>query len=183
MLVLMGYDDLSRAELEEVTVQLEAELVQMEQHAKKIKADFENYKKEQPDRRQRWTQKAEKDLARDLIRVLDNLERAIMSADEDSTLLTGVEMVADELFNTLQERGLERITAEEAEFDPRVHSAVDTQPHAEDNVVVETRRHGYTYQDDVLREAEVVVGKAEDTADTAEEAVGDMNTTADEQDT
>lgn len=173
----MGYEDLSRAELEEVTAQLEEELERMEDRAKKIKADFTNYKKQEQNRRQQWKQEAEKELARDLIGVLDNLERAIMSADsEDSTLLKGVEMVADELFNTLQARGLERITAEEAEFDPRIHSAVDTRPHDEDNVVLETRRHGYRYQDDVLREAEVVVGKAQDTADAASD---DMDTAQD----
>jgi molecular chaperone GrpE len=164
----MGYEDLSRDELAEVTVELENELARMEERAMAIKADFENYKKQEQDRRDQWKQEAEKDLARDLIGVLDNLERAIMSADSDgSTLLKGVEMVADELFNTLQERGMERITAEEAEFNPRIHSAVDTQPHDEDNVVLETRRHGYRYQDDVLREAEVVVGKAQDSAGTA----------------
>lgn len=180
--MLMTYGELSREELAEVVSQLEDELEQKEQElaelettAKRVKADFENYKKKQDERKQRWRKKAEKDLAKDLIRVLDNLERAMMSANEDSNLLKGVEMVADELFNTLKERGLERITPDGDIFDPRIHNAVATQPADEENKVLETQRPGYLYGDDVLREAAVVVGKAE--KDT--ESNDDMNTADD----
>lgn len=154
------YEDLSREELIEVIVELEDQLDEMEQTAKKVKADFENYKREQPERKQRWQERAQKNLAQDLIQVLDNLERAIMSADaENTTLLTGVEMVADELYNTLAERGLQQIDPDGDTFDPRIHTAVDTTHHERDDIIVETRRKGYMYQDDVIREAEVVVGK------------------------
>lgn len=162
----MAYEDLSRAELVEVVQALEDEIDyreetydDLEQHAKKIKADFENYKAKQDERRDKWREEAQKELAEELIRVLDNLERAMMAADEDSQVVKGVEMVADELFNILKERGLERITAESDTFDPRIHNAVDTTPHEQDDIVVETRRPGYRYNGDVLREADVVVGK------------------------
>ncbi len=159
-----AYEDLSREELVEVVVELEDQLGRMEQTAKKVKADFENYKKEQPERKHRWRERAQKDLAQELIQVLDNLERAIMSADgENTTLLQGVEMVADELYNTLAERGLQRIHPDGDTFDPRIHTAVDTTHHEQDNIVVETRRKGYMYNDNVIREAEVVVGKNNDT--------------------
>lgn len=178
----MRYEELSQDELEEVVVALEDEIEKREQTAKRIKADFENYKKQESERKQRWKTRAQKELAQDLIQVLDNLERAIMSANnENSTLLKGVEMVADELYNLLAKHGLERISADGDTFNPRIHTAVDTTPHDEDNVVVETRRDGYMYDGDVIREAEVVVGKHNDTENehtttepsTGEQEVGD----------
>ncbi|MDY6770331.1 MAG: nucleotide exchange factor GrpE [Candidatus Nanohaloarchaea archaeon] len=165
----MTYGDLSRPELEEALQELEERVSRLEderdeweRRAKKIKADFENYKKDQDDRKQRWQHEARKDLAEDLIAVMDNLERAIMSADEDSGLLQGVKLVADQLYETLEQCGLERIDAEGEEFDPRLHNAVDTRHHPEHNKVLEQQRAGYMYRDQVLREAEVVVGQNED---------------------
>ncbi|MDY6777537.1 MAG: nucleotide exchange factor GrpE [Candidatus Nanohaloarchaea archaeon] len=162
----MAYSQLSREQLEEALQHLEEELQEererreeIERAAKQIKADFENYKKEQQERKERWQEEARKELAEDLISILDNLERAIMSAEEDSSLYQGVKMVADQLYEALAKRGLQRIDAEGEEFDPRLHSAVDTEEHHTDDEVLEMRRAGYMYGDDVLREAEVVVGK------------------------
>ena len=51
------------------------------------------------------------------------------------------------------------VGGEGEEFDPRHHRAVETVEHDEDDVVVEQKRKGYRFDDKVLREAEVVVGK------------------------
>jgi molecular chaperone GrpE len=90
---------------------------------------------------------------------MDNLERAIMSADEDSTLLQGVKMVSDQLYETLEKKGLQRIDAEGEEFDPNIHNAVETREHEKDRKVLEQKRPGYMYDDKVLRPAEVVVSE------------------------
>lgn len=162
----MVYKDFSREQLEEALKEMEKRVEELEEEkeryekmAKKFKADFENYKKKQGERKKRWQEKAEKDLAKDLISVMDNLERAIMSANEDSSVIQGVKMVADQLYNSLEKRGLQRINAEGEEFDPRLHNAVDTTEHEKENHVVKAKRKGYLYKDKVLREAEVVVGK------------------------
>jgi molecular chaperone GrpE len=68
-------------------------------------------------------------------------------------------MVADQLYDKLEKKGLERIDAEGEEFDPKLHKAVDTEQHEEENKVLEQKRKGYMFNDKVLREAEVVVGK------------------------
>lgn len=130
----------------------------------KIKADFQNYRDDEDTRKQRWKDEARKDLAHDLIGVMDNLERAITSADEDTAILQGVKMVADQLYESLERRGLSRIDAAGEEFDPQLHSAVDIEEHHTHNEVIEQRRHGYMYDDQVLREAEVVVGQHPDRA-------------------
>ena len=164
----MNYKELSRDQLEEALEELEEEARELEEErdeweekSKKIKADFENYKKEQDERKQKWQKKAEESLAEDMIEVMDNLERAIASADEDSAILQGVKMVADQLYEELEKRGLERIDAEGEEFDPGMHKAVETREHDEQDQILEQKRKGYMFEDKVLREAEVVVGKEE----------------------
>jgi len=162
----MSYEELSREQLEEVLQEIEEELAETEkekeeweQRAKKVKADFENYKKKQDERKENWQKKAQEKLAEDMIQIMDNLERAILSADEENTVVKGVKMVSDQLYEELQKRGLQQIDAEGEEFDPNLHKAVETQKHEEHRKVLEQKRKGYMFDDKVLREAEVVVGE------------------------
>lgn len=162
------YEDFSREELEEALNEFEEKYSELkkkseelEYEKKKAQADFQNYKKREDQRKDRWQKQAQETLAEDLIEVMDNLERALASADEDSALVKGVKMVADQLYQTLQKKGLERIDAEGEEFDPRYHKAVETREHEEHNQVLEQKRIGYRFEDKVLREAEVVVSKTE----------------------
>lgn len=162
----MTYENLSREQLEEAVETLEKEVSDLEEEkneweskAKKVKADFENYKKKEAEKKQRWKKQAEENLAGELIEIMDNLERAIASADEDSGIVQGVKMVADQLYEKLEKKGLQRIDAEGEEFDPNLHKAVETREHDKENKVLEQKRKGYMFEDKVLREAEVVVGR------------------------
>lgn len=166
---MMSYQDLSREELIEALEQMEQRLEtveteknEFEKLAKKTKADFENYKKKQDERKQRWQTEAERKLSKDLISVIDNFERALMAADENSSIYQGVKMVADQLYDTLEKRGLERINAEGEEFDPQIHNAVETQEHEDENQVLEQKKPGYKHGDKVLRPADVVVSEKDD---------------------
>jgi molecular chaperone GrpE len=163
----MNYENLSREELiealqemEERAIKAEEEASEWEEKAKKAKADFDNYKKNEDERKERHQDQAREKLAEDLISVMDNLERAIMSADEDSTLLKGVKMVSDQLYDTLEKKGLQRIDAEGEEFDPNIHNAVETREHEEERQVLEQKRPGYMYGEKILRPAEVVVSQS-----------------------
>lgn len=160
----MDYSELSEEKKIEALKQLEKELEdsqeqasEWEETAKKVKADFENYKKKQDKRKDKWQHQAKEGLAEELIEVIDNLERAIISANEDSALLQGVKMVADQLYEKLESEGLERIDAEGEEFDPNLHKAVEKKENG--RKVVEEKRKGYMFGDKVLREAEVVIGE------------------------
>lgn len=162
----MAYSELSEEQKIEALQTMEKELdeaqkqaSEWEEKAKKVKADFENYKKDQDERKENWQNQAKENLAEELIEVIDNLERAILSADEDSSLLQGVKMVADQLYEKLEKEGLERIDAEGEEFDPNLHKAVEKKE--DGKKVVEEKRKGYMFGDRVLREAEVVVGNRE----------------------
>ncbi|AOV94509.1 hypothetical protein AQV86_01120 [Nanohaloarchaea archaeon SG9] len=162
----MNYENLSREELiealeemEKRSIEAEKESSEWEEKAKKAKADFENYKKKEDERKERHKEQAREKLAQELISVMDNLERAIMSADEDSTLLQGVKMVSDQLYETLEKKGLQRIDAQGEEFDPNIHNAVETREHEEERKILEQKRPGYMYGEKVLRPAEVVVSE------------------------
>lgn len=161
----MSYEELSREQLEEALQEIEEELAEVqkerdekEELAKKVKADFENYKKREEERKEEWQRQSQQKLAEELIEVMDNLERAILSAEENSTVVQGVKMVSDQLYETLKKKGLQRIDAEGEEFDPKMHKAVDTEE-GDHNQVLRQKRKGYMFDDRVLREAEVIVGK------------------------
>ncbi len=163
----MSYENLSREQLIEALKEIEDELEEekrerekFENLAKKNKADFENFKKKQDERKERWQDQAKEDLAEDLIEVMDNLERALKAADEETAVVQGVTMVKDQLYQTLNAEGLEIIETGER-FDPEVHKAVETREHEEHEpkTILEEKRKGYRYGEKVLRPAEVVVAK------------------------
>ena len=161
----MSYEELSREKLIEALKEMEEELAEerkereeFEKLAKKHKANFENYKKKQDERKEKWQSLAKEELAEDLIEVMDNLERALMAADEQTPVVQGVEMVKDQLYQKLNSEGLEVIEIGE-NFDPEVHKAVETREHEEHppKTILEEKRKGYKYRDKILRPAEVVV--------------------------
>ena len=161
----MNYQDLTREQLEQALAETEKRLhdeqekrQELEKLARKHKADLENYRKKQPERKERWQNKALQELSEDLIEVIDNLERALEAADEDTAVVQGVEMVRDQLYQTLNAEGLEVIETGDR-FDPEVHKAVETREHEEHEpkTILEEKRRGYRYGEKVLRPAEVVV--------------------------
>lgn len=163
----MSYEELSREQLIEALNEMEekfdeerTERKKFENLAKKTKADFENFKKKQDERKERWQSQAKQELAEDLIEVMDNLERALMAADEETAVVKGVEMVKDQLYQTLNAEGLEIIETGET-FNPEIHKAVETREHEEHEpkTILEEKRKGYKYGEKVLRPAEVVVAE------------------------
>jgi len=161
----MSYEDLSREQLVEALEEMEenfeqerSERKRFEELAKKTKADFENYKKKQDERKERWQDKAKEELSEDLIEVIDNLERALMAAEEETAVVKGVEMVNEQLYNTLNREGLKVIETGD-KFDPEMHKAVETKEHEEHEpkTILDEKRKGYRFGEKILRPAEVVV--------------------------
>jgi molecular chaperone GrpE len=103
-------------------------------------------------------------LARELLPALDNFERALAAAEEqpenrDHHLTDGIRLVQTELLAALARVGIEPDSPKGQRFDPHRHEAVAQQPidGAEPGTIVEVYSAGYTYGDDVLRPAKVVV--------------------------
>lgn len=153
-----------KQQLEKQAEQSDKEAEEYLDHLKRLKAEFENYKKRMIRERQQIVNWAVEDLIRDFLPVLDDLERAIKCSETSKDfdgLFEGIKMVHQHFKKLLKEKGLEEIPAEGKEFDPHIHEAlmqVESDKHP-DNVVVEELRKGYRFKDKVLRPALVKVNK------------------------
>ena len=103
-------------------------------------------------------------LARELLPALDNFERALAAAEaqpenRDHHLTDGIRLVQSELLGALARVGIEPDSPKGERFDPHRHEAVAQQPvdGAQPGTIVEVYSAGYTYGEDVLRPAKVVV--------------------------
>lgn len=101
-------------------------------------------------------------LARDLLTVLDNVDRAIASAEKNhdaGALLEGFKLVKQQLVTVLQQHNCQEIPAAGAEFDPQFHAAILQQPSPDvpANHVSLVAQAGYQMYDRVVRPAQVIV--------------------------
>lgn len=156
-----------RREVEELEKQAQASDKEAEEyldHLKRLKAEFENYKKRMVKERQQIINWTVEDLIKEFLPVLDDLERAIDSANTSqdfSSLVEGVKMVYDHFKRLLKDKGIQQIPAEGQEFNPHLHEAIqgcESEEHP-DNVVVEEMRKGYIFKGRVLRPSMVKVNK------------------------
>jgi len=128
-------------------------------------AELENFKKRALRERDELARFANESLIKDLLPVVDNLERAIAHAaggGNGKPLVEGVEMVLKGLLDVLAKHGVTQISAAGQSFDPAKHEAmaqVESAAH-EPNTVVEELHKGYMLHDRLLRPALVSVAKA-----------------------
>jgi molecular chaperone GrpE len=109
--------------------------------------------------------RAHERLVKELLPVLDDLERALAAAEEheEAKLEEGVRLVHRELKAALDREGLAEIETDGV-FDPHVHEALLSQPsEAEEGSVLEVLQKGYKLGDRVLRPARVVVAAPQET--------------------
>ena len=126
---------------------------------KRLAAEFDNYRKRTARDQESLVARAAERLVKELLPVLDDLERALVAADEhqEAKLEEGVRLVHRSLAAALSKEGLEEIATEGA-FDPHVHEALLSQPSdADEGTVIEVLQKGYRLGDRVLRPARVVV--------------------------
>jgi molecular chaperone GrpE len=146
-------------ELEERLAALEAERDEYLNDLKRVAADFENYRKRAARDQESLVARAHERLVKELLPVLDDLERALEAARDSGTrsVEEGVRLVHRELKAALEREGLAEIETN-GSFDPHVHEALLTQPsEAEEGSVLEVLQKGYKLGDRVLRPARVVV--------------------------
>src|SRR5258708_23260981 len=127
----------------------------------RLAADFENYKKRAARERDEYVTFANERLIKELLPVLDDLERALQAAaeHEEAKLEEGVELVHRSLASLLERNGVEEIDTE-GTFDPHVHEALLSQPsEAEQGSVIDVVQKGYTIGDRVVRPARGIVSE------------------------
>ncbi|MDP8921568.1 MAG: nucleotide exchange factor GrpE [Chloroflexota bacterium] len=128
-------------------------------------ADFLNWKRRADQEKSDATRLGEAVVIADLLRVLDDFERAFVALPAELRRLTwieGIHMIWGKLFAILEARGLAPIEALGRDFDPREHEAVlredDADP-SEQTAVVEELQRGYRFHDRVIRPTLVTVGR------------------------
>jgi molecular chaperone GrpE len=128
--------------------------------ARRAQADFENYRKRAAKEAALAGQRAKSGLVRELLPVVDNLERALASAgDEEQHLAEGVRLVHSELIAVLERNGVEQFDPRGERFDPEEHEALSmrSEDGAESGTVVDVVEKGYRANGGILRPARVVV--------------------------
>lgn len=148
---------------QELAKQEEAMAAQQQQYLR-LQADFDNYRKRARQEKEDTAKYATGDALSNLLPVLDNLERALNggnSCQEVKDFVVGVEMVYRQLQETLQNLGLEYITAVGEKFDPQWHEAIAmVEGDAEKSgLIVEELQKGYRFKDKLLRPSMVKVGQ------------------------
>jgi molecular chaperone GrpE len=169
-------DELTEAEIEEAEIEepepegpapddpvaiLEKERDEYLALAQRVQADFENYRKRAVRDQERLVGHAHERLVRELLPILDGLERALGAAEqhEEAKVIEGVKLVEQSLRSALGKEGLVEISTD-GPFDPHVHEALLTQPSdAEAGSVLEVVQRGYRLGDRVVRPARVIVAE------------------------
>lgn len=130
----------------------------------RLYAEFENYKKRAQRDQTDYTKFAAEKIIKELLPVVDNLERAVAharSANADSSIVDGLTLIVRQFVDALQKSGCEPIEAAGKPFDPAIHQAlaqVESTHHDPDTVVEEAQR-GYLLHGRILRPSLVTVSK------------------------
>ena len=126
----------------------------------RVRAETENFKKRMLREKSEALRFASEPLVRDLLPVVDNLERAVEHADGNGqSIIEGVQLVLKSLLDVLERYGVKRVDAVGEQFDPARHEAmaqVESPEHAP-NQVVHQHHSGYLLHDRLLRPALVTV--------------------------
>lgn len=139
----------------------------------RIAAEFENFKRRALKERQDLHNYAHENLIKQLLPVVDNLERAVGHARQEEggdakSLLEGIELTYRSLMQALEKLGVQGIESEGERFDPKIHEAIRQMPSAEheSGVVAEVFQKGYLLKDRLIRAALVAVSSGpEETSD------------------
>ena len=127
--------------------------------AQRVQADFETFRRRTKATRAEAFEDGAREFIKQLLPVVDNLERAIAQDSSDEQLMTGVKLVYKQLMETLEKRGVTVIDRPGEKFDPNLENAVmqGTADEGEPGTVCAVLQKGYKMGDHVLRHAMVKV--------------------------
>jgi molecular chaperone GrpE len=145
--------------------QLAAERDELKDRLLRLAAETDNYKKRSEREKNEFLKRANERLLKDLLPVMDNLERAMEHAVEEGGaeegMIKGLELTGHELWKVMEKHGVERIEALGEPFDPEFHEAMMQQedPDVDENTVIGVLQRGYLLHGRLLRPAMVIVSK------------------------
>ena len=156
-------DKKNKAKKEDIK-ELKGQLASERDRVLRLSAEFENYSKRKQRELDDFKKFANETVFRQLLTVVDNLERAISSTKENSDkggILEGVKLTYKEILKLFETFNVKPVEAENQPFDPNFHQAV-TQEETDDfpeNTVSRVLQKGYVLHDRLIRPAMVVVSK------------------------
>jgi molecular chaperone GrpE len=142
-----------------------AELAELKDRYLRLGADFDNFRRRSLKERQDLHNYANENLVKELLPIVDNLERAVehgrkeeQRGDSDN-LLQGIELTYRSLLQLLTRQGVVEIQALDQAFNPQIHEAVRRVPTSDKpaGTIVEVYQKGYMLKDRMLRPAMVAV--------------------------
>jgi molecular chaperone GrpE len=153
---------------------LRSELQEAKDCALRLQAELENYRKRAAREVREERRYANLPMMRDLLPVLDNMDRAIEAAEKThdaASLLEGVKMVARQLEEVLKRHQCVRIQALNEPFDPHLHEAISQQPSDEHptGTVLRVTQNGFQLHDRVVRPSQVIVSSADKSGEKSRE--------------
>lgn len=143
--------------------------------ARRIQADFDNYRKRTVKDMEDARKRATDDLIAELLTTVDDLDRALCLAEEDNEFIRGIKGVRQNLMKTLEVRGVKEIPTD-CKFNPEVHEALSTVDGDEDGNIAEVYQKGYFCDDRVLRYSKVKVTKVPEKENLTAGETADKNT-------
>ncbi len=158
--------DLPKSEIDELKAEIEElkrQNVALRDQMLRTQAEAENFRKRMRREKDEFARFAREGFVRDLLPVKDNLERALLHADEEpEAIVAGVKLTLEQFDSTFKSMGVECVECQGQAFDPELHEAmsqVDSDEH-EPNTVVGELQKGYQLNGRLLRPAMVTVAKA-----------------------
>lgn len=139
--------------------QLQAEVADLRDRSARTLADFDNFRKRSEKERDEDRRFANADVFRQLLPVIDNLERALSAEGSEQDLKVGVDLILRQIKDLLVSSGVERVAAMGSLFDPQFHEAVSREedPSVKDPTVIHELQSGFTMHGRLLRPAVVMV--------------------------
>ncbi len=140
--------------------ELEKKLKEAEQKHVYLYAEFENFKKRALREQQETIKFGWKNVAANLLEVLDNFERALTFAkpEGDPDLVSGLKMVSQQFKSVLEKQGVTEIQTADQAFNPELHEAVGQIPSEKAaGIIVQEQQKGYTLHGRLLRPSRVLI--------------------------
>ena len=129
--------------------------------ARRLQADFDNFRKRTEKENEEFKKYAVAGLAKSLLTIADDMDRALGSAKEENELTAGIRGIRQNLMKILEENGIAEISTD-CKFDPNMHEALCMVEGDTDGEIAEVFQKGYRLHDRIIRYPKVKVTKKKD---------------------
>lgn len=150
---------------EEIIEELEEQIQTLNDKHLRLQAEFDNFRKRTFKERMELIKHAGEDTLKDLLPIIDDIDRAIInneSAKDLQAVKEGISLIQIKFQDFLKSKGLTEINAMHSEFDTDLHEAVTKIPAPDENLkgkIVDVIQKGYILNEKVIRFAKVIIGE------------------------